>query len=196
MSVTTLNSPLEEKASNYRALGYPTEVLCYTYTDIFIVATLCYLPLPCEKKSLQRAMGFFSYYSKWIPNFSETISPLVRFSNFPLGKEAIASFNKLKELISKSAVVSIDENIPFLVETDASDSAIAATLSQEGRPVAFYSKTLQGSEIYYAAVEKEAKAVVEAIQHWRHFLTNKEFTLKTDQKSVSYMFDTKKKKQN
>ena len=37
-------------------------------------------------------------------------------------------------------------------------------------------------------MEKEAKAIIEAVRHWKHFLTGRHFTLKTDQKSVAYMF--------
>ena len=39
-------------------------------------------------------------------------------------------------------------------ECDASDVAISATLNQGGKPVAFMSRTLQGSEINYPAFEK------------------------------------------
>ena len=86
-------------------------------------------------------------------------------------------------------MTAIDEDIAFKVETDASEVAIAATLNQAGRPVAFFSRTLQGPEVRLPSIEKEAQAIIESIRHWKHYLTGKHFTLKTDQKSVSYMFD-------
>lgn len=151
------------------------------------------LPVPKDKKSLQRAMGFFSYYSGWIQNFSEKIRPLVGIDKFPLGSVEEQAFRRLKGDIAHSVMFPIDESVPFVVETDASDSTIAATLSQGGKPVAFFSRTLHGSELAQAAVEKEAKAVVEAVRHWKHFLTYKHFSLITDQQSVSYMFGNSKK---
>ena len=142
-------------------------------------------------KSLKRILGFFSYYSRWIKNFSEKIGLLVNTKSFPLAPEALASFQSLKKDIADSVVCAIDENASFTVESDASHSAIAATLNQSGRPVAFFSRTLRGSELKHASVEKEAQAVIEAVRHWRHFLTGRHFTLVTDQQSVSFMFDTK-----
>ena len=79
--------------------------------------------------------------------------------------------------------------MPFEVETDASDFAIAATLNQAGRPVAFFSRTLHGPEALHAAIEKEAQAIIETVRHWKHYLTGRRFTLKTDKLSVSFMFD-------
>ena len=80
----------------------------------------------------------------------------------------------------------LDENLPFVVETDASDFAITATLNQGGRPVAFFSHTLHKSELSHSAVEKEACSIAEAIRYWKHYLMGCHFTLITDQKSVSF----------
>ena len=64
-----------------------------------------------------------------------------------------------------NAIVSpIDESIPFVVETDASDHCLAATLSQAGCPVT--SKTLLVTERQHPAVEKEAAAIVEVLHKW------------------------------
>ena len=109
----------------------------------------------------------------------------------PLGNDALKSFEILKNDVEHSVLQYVDEDKPFVVETDASDYAIAATLSQDNRPVAFFSRTLNPSERKHSAVEKEAHAIVESVRKWRHYLANHHFTLITDQKSVSFMFDSK-----
>ena len=147
------------------------------------------LPLPTDTASLRRTIGMFAHYSKWIPRFSEKISHLVNTKSFPLSQDAADDFDDLKSAILKSAVSAIDSNIPFVVETDASDHSIAATLSQSGRPVAFFSRMLSPSELKHAAVEKEACAIVESLKKWRHYLLGRHFTLYTDQRSVAFMFD-------
>merc|ERR1712168_588993 len=38
--------------------------------------------VPQTAKSLKRVLGMFSYYSKWIPHFSEKIAPLRQCSKF------------------------------------------------------------------------------------------------------------------
>ena len=92
------------------------------------------LPVPTEKKSLQRVMGFFSYYSKWIPPYCLLIKFLNDVTSFPLTKTVVDTFNNLKEIIGQSTMAAIDEDIPFIVETGASDMIIAETLSQNGEP--------------------------------------------------------------
>ena len=154
---------------------------------------LLQLPTPTDKKSLNRVLGFFSHYSPWIQHYSEKIRPLTTTSTFPISREAKMTFESLKKDIANSVVCAVNEDIPFSVETDASDYAIAATLNQNGRPVAFFSRTLHGPEISHASVEKEAKAIIEAIRHWRHYLTGRHFTITTDQRSVAYMFDNKQR---
>jgi hypothetical protein len=36
-------------------------------------------------------------------------------------------------------------------------------------------------------------AIVEAVRKWQHFLAPRHFTLKTDQRSVAFMFDSRKR---
>jgi len=138
---------------------------------------------------MSRCLGLFSYYSQWIQRFSDRIKPIASCKSFPLPPPAVEAFESLKKTIEDAVVTIIDETTPFEVETDASEVALAATLNQNGKPVAFFSRTLQGSELKHAPIEKEAQAIIEAVRHWRLFLTGRHFILKTDQKSVSYMFD-------
>ena len=147
------------------------------------------LPVPQTAKSLKRAMGMFSYYSKWIHKFSEKISPLRQSNSFPLSDQAVDAFNQLKSDIEHSVVCTIDESLPFEIETDASDNALAGVLNQGGRPVAFFSKSLHGSELGHPPVEKEACAIIESVRYWKHYLLGRHFTLVTDQRSVAYMFE-------
>ena len=97
----------------------------------------------------------FAYYSKCIPQFSDKIRPLADTESFPLDRNALASFNALKNELSHYALSQIDEDIPFVVECDASDVAISASLNQNGRPVAFMSKTSSSAERRYPAVERK-----------------------------------------
>ena len=53
------------------------------------------LPVPANDKARQRAVGFFAYYSKFIPSYSEKVKPLTQAHSFPLGTDAINAFNKL-----------------------------------------------------------------------------------------------------
>ena len=121
---------------------------------------------PTTKFGLQRVLGMFAYYSKWIPNYSDIAQPLYKSDKFPLEEAAIDSFNKLKELLTIATLAHIDESQPFVVECDASDISLSATLNQGGRPVAFMSRTFTGSEKYYAPVENEATAIIEAVHKW------------------------------
>lgn len=149
------------------------------------------LPVPHDTQSLRRCLGLFSYYSQWIPRFSDKINQFNKVSNFPLDGQAVTAFENLKREIEGAALHYVDENVPFVVETDASNHAIAATLNQSGRPVAFFSRTLNDCEKKHSAIEKEAYAIVEALRKWKHYLLGRHFQIITDQKSVSFMFDNK-----
>ena len=152
------------------------------------------LAAPCDTDSQRRIVGMFAYYSRWIPKYSDKIRPLINNKTFPLPPEALQAFESLKDEIAAATLVTPLEGVPLEVETDASDHALAATLNQAGRPVAFFSRTLNKSERHHPAVEKEACAIVEAVLKWSHYLYGRHFTLITDQRSVSFMYDRKRAK--
>lgn len=189
----TLN---EEKTvasvSEINILGYCVGN-CIVKPDSERLRPLRELPAPHNTKSLKRALGLFAYYAKWVHGFSDKIKHLKNLESFPLQPEALKDFENLKNDIANAALTAIDENLPFVVECDASDIAISATLNQAGRPVAFMSRTLQAGERHYPAIEKEATAVIEAVRKWKHFLARRPFTLITDQKSVAFMLDNRKR---
>ena len=108
---------------------------------------------------------------------------------FLLSAEAVSAFESLKKSIEESVVTAI-EDIPFEVETDDLEVALAASLNQAGRPVAFFLRTVQGPEVRHSSVEIEAKAIIESIRCWKHYLTGKHLSLKTDHKTVLYVGST------
>ncbi|GFU78062.1 retrovirus-related Pol polyprotein from transposon opus [Trichonephila clavipes] len=133
--------------------------------------------------------GMFAHYCRWILGFSKKIRPLLGKKQFPLSRDAVLTFNSLKDDVANAALATIEDDIPFRVETDSSDFAIGATLSQAGRPVAFFSRTLHASELRHSCPEKEAYAIVESLRHWRHFLMGKHFEVFTDQQAVAFVFN-------
>ena len=101
-------------------------------------------------------------------------------------------FENLKLEIIGAVVTPINETIPFTVETDASEFALAVTLTQHGHPFAFFVRILHGPETRHVAVE-EAAVTVESLDYWHHYLDGRYITLITDQHSITYMFDSRRK---
>ena len=98
------------------------------------------MPPPANPKELKRICGMFAYYARWIQNFSAKAGPLLKVDNYPLEKEALDAFTLLKHDLASASLTCIREDMPFEIESDASDYAIGAILSQGGRPVAFMSR--------------------------------------------------------
>ena len=65
------------------------------------------LPVPQNLPSFRQAMGMFSHYSRWIPNFSEKLHPLTKVTRYPLSKEQTEAFKCLKQEIAKSSMLSL-----------------------------------------------------------------------------------------
>ena len=90
-------------------------------------------------------------------------------------------------MTSKPVLIIPDAKGSFEITSDASNIGIGAVLSQGGQPVAHFSGKLNKAEKNYAAHEKEALAVVEAVREWRVYITGRPVTLYTDHHSLKYL---------
>jgi hypothetical protein len=76
---------------------------------------------------------------------------------------------------------------PFTLEADASDRSIGAVLMQQGRPLSFLSKSLRKKSTEISTYDKEAMTIIEALKKLKHYLSEAELILRTDQESLKYM---------
>ena len=59
-----------------------------------------------------------------------------------------------------------DFNKQFTIESDACNSGIGAVLTQEGQPLAYFSKALGTKGQAMSTYEKELMALVAAVKKW------------------------------
>ena len=88
-----------------------------------------------------------------------------------------------------------DFSKPFVLDTDASDQAIGAVLSQKinGKEhvIAYGSRTLTKSEKRYCVTRKELLSLVNFVKYFRHYLYGKAFTVRTDHGSLRWLMKFK-----
>ena len=75
----------------------------------------------------------------------------------------------------------------FEVHCDASGVGIGGVLSQNNRPVAFFSEKLNDVRRRYSTYDKEFYAIVRSLEYWRHYLIAKEFVLYSDHEALKYI---------
>ena len=98
------------------------------------------------------------------------------------------SFEALKQKVAELPVLALpDFNKVFQVECDASGNTIGAVLSQECKPVAFFSEKLNDAKRKYSVYDQDFYAIVQALKKWRHYLMPKQFVLYTDHKALQYL---------
>ncbi|MBW0592016.1 hypothetical protein O181_131731 [Austropuccinia psidii MF-1] len=136
-------------------------------------------PPPRNLKALQSFLGFANFYCHFIKNYSKKISSLTSFlkkdSRFSLNEKALRQFHQLKEAFTIAPILShFDPSLPTIVESDASNYALGAVLSQisdSGKhPIEFDSHKRLPAELNYKILDKELLGIVWALKRWRAFL--------------------------
>ena len=133
-------------------------------------------PEPKKVKNIQSFLGFANFYCWFIFNYSDIVISLTRLTQkdipWKFDFSCQDAFNSLKEAFTSAPILT--HWIPdaqLIVETDASDYALAAILSivnkeNEVHPVAFHSHTFTAAELNYDTHDKELLAIFEAFKIW------------------------------
>ncbi|KAJ1156154.1 hypothetical protein NDU88_008878 [Pleurodeles waltl] len=117
----------------------------------------------------------------------------------PNAKEPVMNMEKqgiyeeVKKCILEAPALGVfDVTAKTFITSDASNVGIRAVLTQvkdeDEYVVGFASRRLQGAELSYSVIEREALACCWGINHFRFYLWGIPFKLRTDHKPLTYIF--------
>jgi hypothetical protein len=150
-------------------------------------------PSPRNIFEVRSFHGLDNFYRKFIQNFSGISAPMMdivkkRHKSFHSTEEEEKISKLLKEKITgKLVLVLLDFSKKFQVRCDASGFTVGAVLSQDNRPIAYFSEKLNEAKMKYSTYDKEFFAIIQALKKWRHYLVPKEFVLYNDNHSLQFI---------
>ncbi|XP_061744139.1 uncharacterized protein LOC133543542 [Nerophis ophidion] len=144
------------------------------------VAAIDNFPVPATKKELMRFLGMIGYYRNFCCNFSTVVSPLTNLlkggAKFIWSEECQQAFQNAKLLLTSAPVLAAPKlDLPFQLQVDASQVGAGAVLLQAdddgvARPVCYFSKKFNKYQFNYSVIEKEALALIWALQHFEVYV--------------------------
>ena len=145
---------------------------------------------PKNRRELRKFIGIVNYYrDMWIRR-SHVLAPLAALTSkttkWHWGEREQWSFDKMKQIISKETLLAYpDFNKPFIIHTDASHTQLGAVISQNDKPIAFYSRKLKPEQTRYTTTERELLSIVETLKEFRNILLGQQIVVHTDHKNLT-----------
>jgi len=161
---------------------------------------------PETKKQLRGILGFFSYFRKYINAFADKAKLLtdltakrVPTNIKPLWtSEHSKALEALKlDLIhaceSQLHIIRLDQ--PFDAFIDASAYAVGGLIEQRddlgvAHPIAFFSSKLTPTQRNWATIEREAYAVLVAVNKFKHWFFGSKVTIHSDHNPLTYLTES------
>lgn len=156
---------------------------------------------PTTGTGMAAFLGLCGYYRRFIKDFaqkSKGLTGCVKHPQIIWDMERGDSFQQLKEAVAEQVVLARpDYSKEFIVDSDASNFAVGAVLSQKQigqdgkereRPIYFFSKVLTQCQKNYSTTEKEGLAVVLAVVKWRVYLLGSKVKVRVDHQPLLGLF--------
>lgn len=163
--------------------------------------------LPKSEQQLRSFLGFANYYHDLLKSFSRLAKPLFellpysknpRKANVAWTPEGVEAFETLRtEMLENLGIYHRDPSLPLVLDTDASEAAIGAVISQitpdgEEQPIGFYSAILKKYQKNWHVSRKEAYGIVEGVKKFAHYVQGEHFLIRTDHKFLTNLRYEKK----
>jgi len=156
------------------------------------VAAIEEMKPPKDRNELETVLGMITYLAKFAPNLSEITKPmrllLAKDVEFAWDKPQIDAFQKVKDIITKSpgpVLAFYEPNKDLTLQVDASKYGLGASLLQDGKPVAYASKSLTPCEVNYAQIEKELFAILFGCKRFHQYVYGRRVLVESDHKPLS-----------
>ena len=144
-------------------------------------------------------LGMTNYVSRFIQNYSTLTAPIRKLlkqdTAFHWGPEQENALRDIKQALASQPVMAyFDPCSESELHVDASPHGVAGMLMQNGKVVAYGSKSLTETEQRYSQIEREMYAIAWSCVHFRLFLLGKHFSVYTDHKPLLSICNNPSKK--
>ncbi len=93
----------------------------------------------------------------------------------------------MKTTIAKEVVLAyLNFTKPFDIYTDASTKQLGAVITQDNRPIAFFSRKLSGAQSKYTVTKLELLAIVETLKEFNGMLWGQRINVYTNHKNLTW----------
>ena len=149
------------------------------------------LERPRTVTEVRSLVGLVQYYRDLWPRRSHVLQPFTEISSGKKGKkiqwtpELESAFQSVKKMVCQETLLNYpDWGKPFDIHTDASDYQLGAVISQEKKPIAFFSRKLNTTQKNYTTTEKELLSIVECVKEFRNILFGYPIRVFSDHKNL------------
>ena len=160
------------------------------------VAAILALKPPKNIKELRRVLGIVQFYRDIWEKRTDLLAPLTDLvaecgvsknkkhkkpKPWRWDEEHEAAFQKIKKIIARDVVLAYpDYSKKFVIYTDASTRQLGGCITQDNRPIAFFSRKLTKAQEKYTVTELELLSIVETLKEFKGMLLGYEIQVMTD----------------